>query len=194
VAQDLFALQLGLVPLRDALSGRADMQQTIGDLEALVAHSLRDLKSLTNVLRPAALEHLGFVQAIETLAERFSRLSGIVVSVAAGANLPQPADPIAIALYRGVQEALTNVGKHAAASRVVIEIELDGERLRLTVDDNGRGINPEETRRAGSLGLLGIKERLRELGGSLSIARQEGGGTRLAFHVPLQRAAVASSS
>jgi two-component system sensor histidine kinase UhpB len=189
LAQDLFAMQLGLVPLREALSGRADMQQAVEDLETLLANSLRDLKSLANVLRPAALEHLGFVQAIEALAERFSRLSGIVVSVAADATLPQPAEPIAIALYRGVQEALTNVGKHAAASRVVIEIALEGEQLRLTVGDDGRGITPEETRRPGSLGLLGIKERLRELGGSLSIARQQGGGTRLAFNVPLRRAA-----
>jgi signal transduction histidine kinase len=185
LAQDLFALQLGLVPLREALSGRAEMQRALGELESLLTQSVRDLKSLSNVLRPAALEHLGLVDALGTLAEQYSRRGGIAVSVQTRAQAPPLDEPCAIALYRGVQEALTNVGKHASASSVTIALEADAERLRLSVCDDGRGIAPEDTRKAGSLGLLGIRERLRELGGSLSVARRPGGGTCIGMEVPL---------
>ena len=129
LAQDLFTLQLGLVPLRELTEDRADAQQIIAELERLLQQSMRELKNLSNELRPTALEHLGLVAALERHAEEFSRRSGIAVSVQAAAPVPELAEHAAIAVYRAVQEALTNVAKHAVAANAAIELESDAEQF-----------------------------------------------------------------
>lgn len=187
-AQDLFALQLGLATLRESVRGTAEAERSIAELEALLSRSMRDLKSLSNALRPTALDHLGLVAALERLAEDFARRSGIATSVVARERAPALAERGAIAVFRAVQEALTNVAKHALAEHVAIELACDDDALTLTVTDDGRGISEEDRHKSGSLGLVAMNERLREVGGELSITGRPGAGSRLTLRVPLAHA------
>ena len=171
-----------LVPLRDALGSPCeDMQRKrSGDLEALLADEFDCAISrhgLANAAAPAGpLERRDSSKRSRRSPERFlspERHRRCHASPPSATLAPQPAEPIAIALYRAVREALTSVGergrRHGSSSEIGSP---DGERLRLTVGDDGPRYHCQETRRAGSLGLLRIRERLRvELGGAYSVAR-----------------------
>jgi two-component system sensor histidine kinase UhpB len=92
---------------------------------------------------------------------------------------------VAIALYRMVQEALTNVARHARARSVEVELRIEGDRLVLTVSDDGTGLAPDAMERSGSFGLMGLRERAHMLGGEFRIVARRGGGTRLVATLPL---------
>jgi len=95
--------------------------------------------------------------------------------------------PFALAtpLFRICQEALTNVTRHASANKVEIRLACSDNRISLTINDNGRGITEEEIKRYGSLGLLGMKERVAILGGTLELAGKPSAGTTLSIQIPL---------
>jgi signal transduction histidine kinase len=154
-------------------------------LLALVEERIRDL---SHELRPAMLDHLGLVPAVEFLAANFGQRAGLNITV--NSTLKGKLPPkFALALYRIIQEALTNVRRHAHASRVRIQIGKRGNFIRCVISDNGVGFDPvaiEKTARPG-LGLLGIRERLNTLEGKLRIQSAEGRGTKLEITAPLQQ-------
>ena len=145
-----------------------------------VAAALAEVRRLVHDLRPPALDELGLVRAIEQQAERF-RLGGLAVSVDADALGPLPAG-VEVAAYRIASEALTNVAKHAAASRCDIAVRLDGSTLELSVSDDGIGIGEDVT---AGVGTLSVRERAAELGGVCSGTCPEGGGTVVRVRLPL---------
>lgn len=137
-------------------------------------------------LRPLMLDDLGLVDAIDWLARDFERRSHVAVALHLGEGLGALPPRTVTALYRIVQEALTNIARHARASRASITLERKGQDLRLVVQDNGMGYPKDlQVHRAGSFGLLGIRERVLMLGGRLSLSEAKGGGSRLAVRVPL---------
>lgn len=140
------------------------------------------LRHLSHELRPIILDDLGLVPAIEFLASGFSRRTGLAVTIESSLDRRLPPQ-IETALYRILQEALSNVSKHAQARRVDIRIRQAAGRLRCSVVDDGIGFDP--TRAQPGLGLLGIRERLAALGGTLVTATKPGLGTRLAMKIPL---------
>jgi signal transduction histidine kinase len=171
-----------------------EIKARMGGVKALLGLVEERIRDLSHELRPAMLDHLGLVPAVEFLATNFGQRTGLQIKVEStldGRLSPQ----LAVALYRIIQEALTNVRRHARATRVRIHLSRRGNTVRCSVSDNGIGFDPAATVRSAlpGLGLLGIRERLSALGGKLRIQSAEGQGTRLEITVPLQQVEHADS-
>ena len=143
---------------------RRTAERAEADVRTLVVQALQDVRALAVELRPAALDDFGLVPALERLAETFSERSGIETMVEASLDERLPPE-IETTLYRVVQEALTNIVKHAGAEHVSIVISGRDRGVAVTIDDDGRGFDTGEVR-ADALGLLGMRERLALVGGS----------------------------
>ena len=163
----------------------ADTQGITHELLDLTQRAINAVKQLSEELRPSALDHLDLSVAVARDLENFSRRSGVAHALhrdaARGAGLsPKRAN----AVYRVFQEALTNVARHAGASKVQVTLSLDGPQFVLEMVDDGCGFDSDLPAHEG-LGLLGMSERAREIGGSLHIAAAPGAGTRLTLRAPL---------
>ena len=180
----------GLVGLRMLLSS-ARRSGSAGEMEAAIAEAtdeakreIQNLRTLIAELRPAALDELGLGPAIETLAERSAAGAGVEVSthVVLGDAGQRLAPETESAVYRVVQEALTNVAKHAHARRVRIEVARADGSVDVLVEDDGRGFDPAEC--GGGLGLVGMRERVELTGGQLEIDSHPGAATRVRARLP----------
>ena len=134
------------------------------------------------------LDDLGLTAAIEWLARETSRRMGIDVHFLTAEHETSLSDKVSTALFRMVQEALTNVARHADATEVEIRIEPRCGQLVLTVSDNGVGFPPDALQREGSYGLMGLRERAQMLSGSLALENLPDGGGRLTVSLPLDHA------
>ena len=145
------------------------------------------LRRLSHELRPPLLDQLGLLPALRFLAEGVSERSGIVVRVHGELERRPPA-PVENAVYGMVQEALDNVVEHSGAGKAAVRVWKERGRLFCSVRDSGRGFDREgaQARSDGGLGLITIRERLRELGGTLQIDTAPGRGTDLLILVPLE--------
>jgi len=182
--QALTSILLGLKTLDDRIDSE-EGRTAAAELRELVVSTLHDVRRLAVELRPAALDDFGLVPAIERLLDTVAEQSGLTVdlqSQVSDQRLPKDAET---ALYRIAQEALTNVLKHAAAGHVTVILSRSGRGVRLVVQDDGRGFDPGDAR-DGSVGLVGMQERMALLGGRLTIESTEGAGTMLTAEVPLQ--------
>jgi signal transduction histidine kinase len=145
---------------------------------------IQQVRRISSELRPGVLDDLGLLAAIEWQAQEFEERTGTICNVESDvgdANLPRD---VSTALFRVFQEALTNVARHANASHVGVRLAFAGDDLCLEVRDDGRGITEAQTGNPRSLGLLGIRERARHLGGAAAIAAEATGGTVVSVHVP----------
>jgi signal transduction histidine kinase len=181
--QALTSILLGLKELEDAGSA-ADVSSATARLRELVVTTLQDVRRLAVELRPKALDDFGLVPALERLVETFQEQTGIEVIMEPQLGQERLPSEIETALYRIIQEALTNVVKHAQASRVSIVLSRRGSSVSAVFEDDGRGFAVGETREDG-LGLLGMKERLSLLDGRLQIESSSDGGTTLVAEVPI---------
>ena len=150
-------------------------------LQSLLRQAESPLRTLSQELRPTELDNLGLVPALEFLAAGVTRRTGLRVYVAGdtGARLP---DAVETALYRIVQEAVNNAVKHAKANCVRIELKRSPSKVGCRVRDDGSGF---DTRRTHGLGLIGIRERLNALGGSMDVVSESKRGTTLVTDIPL---------
>lgn len=178
---DLAWLERRLAPTADAgLEGR------LRGMTQLLDETVQTVRRIANELRPGMLDTLGLAAALEWEAQQFHSRTGIACRFEAAPGVTAPPDRLAaIALYRIVQEALTNVARHAHATQVHIRLESSGTTLQLTIQDNGQGATPAQLRRPGCLGLLGMHERAHSLGGECRIESQPGRGTRIRVTIPL---------
>jgi signal transduction histidine kinase len=188
--QALTSILLGLRGIRAART-TDEAERAEAELRELVVQALQDVRSLAVELRPTALDDFGLVPALERLAETFAERSGIsaVVEPNLGSGRLPPAAETA--LYRLVQEALTNVVKHSSATHVSIILTLRDGGVNALVEDDGSGFDPDSVG-DGSLGLVGMRERVALLGGTLRIESFPGRGTTLSAYVPLSDRAVTS--
>jgi two-component system sensor histidine kinase UhpB len=152
----------------------------------LVKDTIRCVRRISSELRPSILDDLGLGAAIEWLAHDFEARTQIACSVDVPEDLSLPFE-LATPLFRVCQEALTNVTRHAKAGHVSIALTCSNTAISLTVQDDGRGITDEEVKRHGSLGLLGMKERVAILGGTLDVRGRPGQGTSVTIQIPLGR-------
>ncbi len=181
--QALTSILLGLKELEDAGTA-ADVSSATARLRELVVTTLQDVRRLAVELRPKALDDFGLVPALERLVETFQEQTGIDVIMEPQLGQERLPSEIETALYRIIQEALTNVVKHAQASRVSIVLSRRGHTVSAVFEDDGRGFAVDETREEG-LGLLGMRERLMLLDGRLLVESSSGGGTTLVAEVPI---------
>lgn len=190
-SQALTSLMLGLKHL-EGHSGEGPVQRKAAELRLLVADTLDLMHNLALELRPTALDDLGLVAALERYIRDYANKHGINVDFHAGSlaggRLPPQEET---ALYRIVQEALTNVVRHAGASNVSILLEQRDSAAVVIVEDDGRGFDLEAVKRAGGhaqrLGLLGMEERASLIGGRLTIESRPGGGTAVFVEIPIAR-------
>lgn len=179
--QALTSILLGLRGL-EGKEGEALSEATAG-LRELVVETLNDVRRLAVELRPTALDDFGLVPALERLATSFSEQTGIAVDLQSGLRenerLPSEVETV---LYRIVQEALTNVVKHAHAEHVSIVLTHKDGAVNAVIEDNGRGFRPDAN--DGGLGLIGMRERVMLVDGRLEIESSET-GTTLVVEVPL---------
>jgi len=183
--QELTSLMVGLRLLEQEAADNERVADRVAELKRMTDGVLESLHQLAMDLRPASLDHLGLVAALRQYVETFSRRHRLPVQFEAvglnGQRLPPTTE---IALYRIVQEALTNVVRHAQATRADVLLERRGDRLIAIVEDDGVGFDPEAAMRSGRLGLLGIQERAEVLGGTMVIESSAGAGTTLVVEIP----------
>ncbi len=143
------------------------------------------VKQISSDLRPGILDDLGLLDAIQWEAAQFERRTGIVCRCEIPDHRVELSSDAATAAFRIFQEALTNVLRHAQATRVHVRAHVDGERLLLEITDNGKGINRSDLVSPQSLGLLGMRERAALVNGAVDITSQPGRGTTLSVAIPL---------
>lgn len=179
--QGLSALKLMIGAMRRA-DGDA-RERFAAQALAQVEHEIAGLREVISDLRPSALDELGLQAALRTLTEGFAVRHALACDLALDLGDRRLAPEIETLAYRVVQEALTNVGKHADAHAVRVAVELPARRLVVTVEDDGRGL--DAAARPSGYGLLGMRERAELAGGTVVVAPRPGGGTRVRLSVPV---------
>jgi signal transduction histidine kinase len=175
IGQMLTGIQMTLASIQ---TGRGDVQQQIEDGKLLTERTVKAIRDISMGLRPSILDDLGLAPAIEWQAREFSKRSGVTVEHKIDGRLEYMSEAEKICLYRVIQEALTNCARHANANRVRISLHVSRDLIELRVEDDGRGFDTAVIPNQG-LGLIGIRERVRELGGTVSIMTQPDKGTVL---------------
>lgn len=181
----LTMLKLGLATTVDSLTLAAPQQARFDQLLSQVDAALKTVKRISAGLRPATLDTLGLIATVNWYTAEFSRMTGIAIELHMPSYLRL--SPVRdIAVFRIVQEALTNVAKHAQATKVSIAMRKHMDYLIVDVRDDGVGTVESDWRKLDSFGLIGMHERARHLGGWLSIQGTPGEGTLVTLHIPLE--------
>jgi two-component system sensor histidine kinase UhpB len=161
------------------------LREELVEAQEAVRTGLDEARRIARELRPDALEHLGLVSALTALATTFAERSGLRVERRFESELPRLEPEVELALYRVAQESLTNVARHAEASRVELELTHGSGSVVLRVLDDGRGMNGGGPSGGG---LRGMRERALMLGGTLAIETRQAGGVEVRLEVPLKEA------
>jgi signal transduction histidine kinase len=182
--QALTSILLGLKPLEEALSDHP-ARAALAELREHVVAAMQDVRRLAVQLRPAVLDDFGLVAALERLTETFAEQTGIRVDLHSALGEKRLPGEVETALYRVVQESLTNIVKHASARRVSISVARRDSSVAAVIEDDGDGFDPRVVREGG-VGLLGMRERLALLDGRVEIESRRGAGTTLVAEVPFR--------
>ena len=188
LGQQLTALKMDLSELESMLDEKpSQLGGKFATINALVDTTVTSLRRISADLRPVMLDDLGLVAAIEWLTEDFSRRYGIEMKLDIDDAEIDFESSAATAVFRMIQEALTNVARHANATRVSVEIRQEGGKLMLEIRDNGVGITAQDQKKGKSFGLIGMKERAQLLGGEITLTGRSGTGTVILIAVPLSQ-------
>jgi len=183
VGQSLGALLVEVGRL--AVSVPPDNTQMKGHVErikSVAETSVQTVRNIALLLRPSMLDDLGLIAALEWQGREVSRRSEMEVDIQSQGVSEELPDEYRICIYRLVQEALNNAARHSSAKNATVNVEQTADKILVTVFDDGRGFDPHRTR---GLGILGMEERVRRLGGSLNIDSKPGAGTTLRAEFPL---------
>jgi signal transduction histidine kinase len=161
------------------------MRERISSLKNLAENSVRTVRDIALLLRPSMLDDLGLIPALEWHAREVSRRGEMEVEVHSEIVSEQLRDETKICVYRLVQEALNNAAAHASAKNARVSVTQVPERLEVEIKDDGQGFDPQRVR---GMGLLGMEERVKRLGGKLKIESRAGHGTRIVAELPLEPA------
>jgi len=185
LGQVLTALRMDAVWLQERLKGSdARASERALTMCHLIDKNIEDVRGMAFRLRPGVLDDLGLVEALDWYTTDFERRTEITC-VFEYDNVPPLSETVATAAYRITQEAITNVARHAFASRVEVALKARNGTLTLAVVDDGRGFNPLDLADAEGLGVAGMRERAGLVGGTLEVYSQPGEGTRVFFKVPV---------
>jgi two-component system sensor histidine kinase UhpB len=185
-AQSLTSLLVGLRLLQGARD-LEDVRAGAAELRELNARTLEEVRKLAVELRPTTLDHLGLVAALEWYSREYAGRLDAVVDFTSEGLVERLAPEVELVIYRVVQEALTNIARHAHATRVAIRLAFREAAVEATVEDNGEGFDLTEatSSRERGLGLFGMRERVELVGGTFNIATAPGEGTRIRIRVPV---------
>jgi signal transduction histidine kinase len=193
LGQALTGLKMDLAWLQKHTGPRQkDLLRKLREMSDLVDTTIQGVRRIATELRPGMLDDLGLVPAMEWQLQEFQKRSGILCSFASRLEeVPLNAEGTTV-LFRILQETLTNVARHAAATRVDVSLDEKEGYVRLRVQDNGRGITQSETNGSTSFGLLGMRERVKLRSGDFAIRGIPGQGTTVVITLPLNRVQEAS--
>ena len=185
LGQGLTAMKLDIAWMRDRLPRDHAFRAQCASIMQQVDGTLSAVRRIVTELRPSVLDELGLAAALEWQGQVFESRTGIEVAMEVSVDGGEIPDALGSSAFRILQESLTNVVRHAQASRVSIRLVQTAERLTLAVSDDGIGIPPERLEGTASLGLIGMRERALACGGEFSITGQREHGTTVLLTVPL---------
>jgi signal transduction histidine kinase len=186
IGQTLALLQIEVSHAQSQLSGpRPALKVHLDRARELAERTVQTIRNISVLLRPALLDDLGLVPALQFQLEDFLRRSGIQCEFIEDGVADHLPDAVKTCVYRVVQEALHNCEKHSGARKIRVSVRQLPECLVTEIEDDGCGFRPD-TRRGNGLGLLGIRERAANAGGTLVIDSAPGRGVRITLHIPLQ--------
>jgi signal transduction histidine kinase len=189
LGQALTGLKLDLAWLAGKLAGSRILQRKIKGMLAQADETIQAVRRIATELRPGVLDSLGLVAAIEWQATDFQERTGIRCAVRIAVKDPILDREFSTVCFRIFQETLTNIIRHAGATRVFVRLTQANRELTLTVSDNGRGISERELIDARSIGLIGMRERVAQVGGEIFILGLPNQGTTVTMRVPMPGAA-----
>ena len=185
VGQALGLLLMDVGRLSNQLRDDAKGQEMVQRIKTIAERTVQTVRNMALLLRPSMLDDLGLVSAVEWYAREVSRSSDIEVEVTAENVSETLPDPLMVGIYRVVQEAVNNAQRHAHAKNVMVELKQTGVAVQVQIKDDGTGFDGKRTR---GMGLLGMEERVKRLGGTLTIDSQPGAGTTVRAELPLHSA------
>ena len=180
--------------LQERLGKDPQYEQRVARLSALIDQGIDLKRRIIEELHPSLLDHLGLAPALKWYTDEACRASNLQHDVRVNGDIGRLSPDLEIAIYRLVQESVSNACRHAKASRVDVSVERSAEGLRLAVSDDGVGIADVDKARKQAHGLAGMSQRARALGGTFELHSTKGGGTRVEVFVPLAKASEVSSS
>jgi PAS domain S-box-containing protein len=188
--QELSSVQLGLQAIQ-RLMPNSNGQAKLNDVMGTIEHVLEQMRDLSRILRPSVLDDFGLVPALEWYIEQQILCDGLHAEIIADHFEERLREEVETVCFRIVQEAVTNVVRHARATRVVIELHLRDAQVELTIKDNGVGFSltdaMTDVTQGKSLGLLSMHERVELIGGRMQISTAPGQGTQIDAHIPLNQ-------
>jgi len=182
VGQALGLLLMDAGRLSNQLGSNEKGQELVRSIKMVAERTVQTVRNMALLLRPSMLDDLGLVPAVEWYAREMSRRDEIEVEVRAENVSEELPDPLKLCVYRIVQEALNNAQRHAHAKNAVVELQQTGDVIRVNTRDDGSGFDPKRTR---GMGLLGMEERVKRLGGTIEIDSRPGAGTTIRAELPL---------
>jgi signal transduction histidine kinase len=192
VGQTLGALLVEVGQLAKLVTGENQAAQSqVARIKSVAENAVKSVRDMALLLRPPMLDDLGLVPALEWQAREISRRSDMeadVISEHVSQSLP---DELKVCIYRLVQEALNNAASHASAKRAQVSVVQDADKITVAITDNGSGFDPARSR---GMGILGMEERVRRLGGTFTIESARGQGTAIKADLPLSPAANSSAA
>jgi signal transduction histidine kinase len=191
IGQVLTAVKMDLallareLPGNDTLMSREEIQQNINAATGLVDNALQTMHNIIRELRPEVLDHLGLKAALEWQIQEFQTRTRIGCRFESDLEDAELDPERSTAIFRILQETLTNVVRHAEASQVEVELHREDDSLVLDVRDNGRGISESSLINSSRFGIIGMRERARAFGGNVDIQGNPGKGTQVSARIPL---------
>jgi signal transduction histidine kinase len=192
LGQSLTAIKLDIAwiakqmraPRNDAPASTESLLERLGAASEMTDTVIHEVRRISADLRPGVLDDLGLLAAIEWQAQKFERSTGVPCTVRSNLGEARLERRVSTALFRILQESLTNVARHASATRVDVDLERTEQSLTLRVRDDGKGIDAGIAVDPTTLGLLGMRERARHVGGNVTVRRDANGGTLVSVEVP----------
>lgn len=185
LGQVLASVQMGISLLAKEYQDHQTLTARIASMEEMLQGAIRSVRQIATELRPMILDTLGLGEAIDWQAREFQKKTGIACKPVVILKSNKFDRNISTALFRIFQETLTNIIRHSNATYVSVTLEERKDRLVLVVQDNGRGITPEQLKNGNSLGIMGMRERAYSLGGRIRIVGAPRKGTVLIAHIPV---------
>jgi two-component system sensor histidine kinase UhpB len=179
-----------LLQLNSIAEAAPEHEEALGEARQAVRRALDEVRRISSELRPEMLEHLGLVSALTELSSSFARVSGVAVDRRFASSLPKLTPEAELAIYRIAQESLTNIARHARASRVTLSLETGRNSVVLRVADDGRGFAGAQREQGG---LRSMRERALLVGGALAIKPASEGGVEVRLEVPAPQLVAASA-
>ncbi len=188
VGQALTAVKLDLQVVKEKFKKEAlGFQERLSESIWLIDTTLERVRKQAVSLRPPALDHMGLVAAVQNMAQGFSRRTGIEVEVIAGDRIARFSSEVETALFRCIQEALTNIARHSGAKKAAVKLKYSSGSISISVRDDGKGFEREALGVSPDrLGLVGMQERIKLLNGSFKIDSKPLWGTRITIVIPLE--------